>query len=285
MAINYSLLRETLVSWLSTEIGRVKIIEVNFIDEFVEDNVISTTLTVDGAAQALDAVAFSEDNELTLSLLIREIQKNPSIKLVDYTEAGKIQIHAIDPFTDIDIDFEIVGGDSQTDFLTEVVQDAASFEVFSSHQSEPRSVNPYATFYINSVTSVGQDEIVRADPISGNADSVGYRRLTVSVQLFALENSEFSPIEEATKAWSSLETYRVVNLFKNAGFGIAERLQLNDLTDMSETEYMKRATFDFYLTVFESNRMHVNFIENVKINSTFSSLGDDNLLEEEFEIN
>jgi hypothetical protein len=266
-------MKQTLRSWLAGALGNPQVFTIDFDVDFVTGNLINGNV-----GGVLTTVPFAVDQATTIAALAKEIQKKASIFKARVTEPDpqnpvfrQITCKVNGNGLSIPAPTLIVtGGATQAEATFETTQEPVSVLVIFENENGPHpgddidSTIPYATIRLDDSESAGQDD-VRSEDDEGIVVYSGQRTATVSVNYYGP-----LPLEEVSKASNSLETQSVKDFLISEGISIGEKNQIRDLTEIMETEYQKRAFFDFSINFSDGVEDDVGVIESAELTGELS---------------
>lgn len=257
-----------LYNWLAGELGVRHTFTITFDADLITGNVVNGTFD----SESIDPVTFATSHDSTMLALADEIQLLDEVFKATVTGAREITCIGQLPGDEITVtSFVVTGGASQaTATIADVVTASAPIIIFAD-QASPRPQNePYATIRINNVVQIGYDEIREIDPTTKLATISGLRRATVFVEYFGT-----NALENIMKAYNSLERMSLSDTFSNAGFSYLEKSDVQNLTDVFETDFQPRASFDFFIGLAENIEDDLGVIETVELTGNVTHEGKD----------
>ena len=245
-------------NWLSKSMGKEHIFKITFDIDFVADNLIDASFN----AQAIDQVAFTDDQATTMALLAEKIQKTTVIMqcLVtgprELTCQGKAKGQAV-----VVIGPDTQGGVTQPIATIEDIQEAVFVQVIRGHQTASRPAKPYAYFMINAETSYGLDDDYLGFDETGLLKRAGMRAVTVLVQCIGPDALQF--IRDARR---SLALQEIKDAFYYTyGMAVIETIAVQNLTGFLETDTEERGQLDVRFAHSENYLEDSTWIETVEI--------------------
>lgn len=255
--MNQTDVENALYAWLSENIGVRKVFTITFDGDFVTGNLIEASFDAD----VMEQVAFDTDQETTMMALARAIQDTEAIMKAVVTSARVITCTCALPGVDVTVTGPTVTlGASQPDATISVTTEEVAVPVWIGDQAEPPGDYPYATIRIDSVISLGLDEMRGVDDDTNMTHLGGQRQATVSVNYLGEK-----PMERLALARSSLEKISVLETFAESEIAIGSKNQVQNLTAMLESDFEKRSFFDFIIFYNENYEDDLSSIESVEI--------------------
>lgn len=266
--MNEGAIKDALYDWLSKQLGKEAVVTIDFDADFVAGNLIDGTLN----GVAWPTVAFDTDHDTTLFNLADEFSKYPEVLTALVT--GPRQITVTGAFGGVDLVFvgpTVTGGASQPVATVQVVQAMQAVQVIFSEQNAPRPNYPYAVIRLDSYRRVGYDSWEGVDPITKTMSVGGQRQMTVTVDYFGAKPApgEHSTLfEETVKAHRSLQKDSVLIELGKAGIAVQVIEDIQNLTQLLETIFEERTSFDFFIGIAENYRDNVGYIHDVTFQGT-----------------
>lgn len=125
----------------------------------------------------------------------------------------------------------------------------------------PKPGKPFVTINVIGPQKPGFTDSVRGLP-TGDLDfeQTGQRVFSVSVNVY----DDSDAVTWAGKLQSSLDNPVEIDTFTRAGIGLGEARDVNDLTEVLETKYERRAQFDFDIFVASVIEFTNDIVETVE---------------------
>lgn len=258
-------MNQAVYGWLSKSIGKEEIFTITFDIDFVIDNLIDASF--DG--QAIDQVAFTDDQATTMALLAEKIQKTESI--FECIVTGQNELTCQGKFKGLPVVVvgpTTIGGITQPIATIEIVQEFVKVIVIRDHQTAPRPFpKPYAWFMIGTELTYPLEDDVLGYSDNDLMQRAGMRSVTVSVQI--LGEGALQYIRDARRA---LNFNDVKDAFMFPyGMAFIESLGIQNLTGFLETEREERGAMDLRFAHSEEYLEDTNWIETVEIEGDLES--------------
>jgi len=260
--VSVAALKPALFTWLTRSLGEAHTFTITFDTDFVTGNVINGSFD----AEAIDPVSFDTDHDTTLLALAAEIQKRSTMFKVTVTDARELTcIGSVNGNTITVVGPTVTGGATQA--VATVVTTTAPIlvVVIFADQNSPRPNLPYAVVRIDTIIDVGFDEVREIDSVTNIATIGGQRQATVTVDYFGP-----NPLVEITKAFNALEKQNVLDQLSASGIAILDKNDIQNLTDMLETIFEERASFDFFLGFADNVEDDLGIIESTEVTGEYS---------------
>lgn len=253
--------------WLTKSMGKEEIFTITFDIDFVVDNLIDASF--DG--QAIDQVAFTDDQATTMALLAKAIQETGSI--LECLVTGPNELTCQGKFKGVPIVVvgpDTVGGVTQPVATIAIVQEALKLFVIRNHQTAPRPYTkldpdgkkePYAYFMIGTELTYPLEDDFLGFNENYLAKRAGIRAVTVSVQ--TLGENALQYLRDARRALNLQEVKD--ELLYTYGLAFMDTLGIQNLTGFLETEREERGAMDLRFSHGEEYLEDTNWIETVEI--------------------
>lgn len=154
-----------------------------------------------------------------------------------------------------------------------------SLTLIKANQPFPPPRKPYATIKVVTEIPLGQFDEQRDIDANGDADFVGFRDATLSIQFFDDVNSGSgkTAFQQAQEAIRSLNKKSVIdNFFFTEGIAIRRKSPINNVETFLDTINEQRAQFDLLIGYVDEYQDEVGYIERVQAT--------DNILDEPNEL-
>lgn len=133
----------------------------------------------------------------------------------------------------------------------------------------PRPTVPYITLFLQSVVSVGQDWASGAADINGAINQKGDRQFTLSIQAYGAD-----PLTVLENIRTSLQKQSVLDTLRAGGIAFYTAMTINDITDLVDSKWERRATFDVLFGIGQVYTDAPGFFDEVQIQQViFNSIG------------
>ena len=264
-------MNQAVYGWLSKSIGKEEIFTITFDIDFVVDNLIDASFN----GQAIDQVAFTDDQATTMALLAEKIQKTESIFECIVTGQNELTCQGkFKGFPVVVVGPTTIGGITQPIATIEIIQEALKILVIRNHQTSPRPYVPtdeegkklpYAWFMIGTELTYPLEDDVLGYSENDLMKRAGMRSVVVSVQI--LGEGALQYIRDARRA---LNFNDVKDAFMFPyGMAFIESLGIQNLTGFLETEREERGAMDLRFAHSEEYLEDTNWIETVEIEGDF----------------
>jgi len=264
--MNQTEMYTTLKGWLDTAMGTPDIFTITFSANFVSGNLINGSFNGD----AFEQVAFTTNQATTMQLLAASMRKSEHLLSATVTDTDEITCVGFTNGVSVSVTGPTVtGGASQPTSSVSHIQTPIQVLSYAEDQASPRMNYPFATFKVLSVSPVAWDQYEPVDPVSGIQNIGGWRRVAVRFQYFG---DNF--MSEMLKAFQSLQKREVISYFSTRGMVINEKGSVQNLSEMLETKWDPRASFDVFFGIAENMSDKVGVIETVVMEGEFSGGGE-----------
>ncbi len=140
-------------------------------------------------------------------------------------------------------------------------------KVVFSEQSSPRPNKPYMTMKVSSIVDIGQDDARLPIDDEGNAEFIGNKEFTLSIQSFGDSAlSMLSTIRDSLNSPDELQRLR------DEGVIFVDQLLFDDISDLLETIWEERGQLDLLLRATSISSHQVGIIERVYLGSTYNEV-------------
>jgi hypothetical protein len=154
------------------------------------------------------------------------------------------------------IDFTVVKA-SLHGWITSILP--LNMPVIFYHPNAPRPKHPYVTLYISTVVSVGQDWSANTAHDDGTVDMKGDRQFTLQIQAYGGD-----PLTLLENVRTSLQKQSVLDILRANGIAFYEALSIEDLTDLVDSEFEKRAQLEVLMgmgQIYIDDPQYFNIVE------------------------
>ena len=131
------------------------------------------------------------------------------------------------------------------------------------YPNAPRPTVDYVSLYISTVTQIGWDWT--QDPLndSGVSQMVGDREFTVQAQAYGGD-----PVTILNNLRTSLQKQTVLDSLRAVGIVFANWFAINDVTELVDSRYEQRASFDILFRIADVYTDTLGVIDTVNIQET-----------------
>lgn len=142
----------------------------------------------------------------------------------------------------------------------------------------PRPEVPYVTLHILSSVSIHQDWSDNNINNAGILSMKGDRQFTLQIQSYGGD-----VITRLESLRTSLQMQSVLDTLRDEGIAFYQSFQINDITELVDSEFEKRAQMDILFGIAQTYNDNVGFFEEVELQEKlYNSLGqvvyDENIL-------
>jgi len=131
------------------------------------------------------------------------------------------------------------------------------------YPNAPRPTVDYVSLYISTVTQIGWDWIQDPTDDSGVSQMVGDREFTVQAQAYGGD-----PVTILNNLRTSLQKQTVLDSLRAVGIVFANWFAINDVTELVDSRYEQRASFDILLRIADVYTDTLGVIDTVNIQET-----------------
>lgn len=156
------------------------------------------------------------------------------------------------------IDFEIV----KTALFNWVsAQVPIGMPVIFYEPNAPRPNRSYITLYLNTIDQISWDWYSHKANAAGEIDMHGDRRFTLQIQAYGSD-----PLTVLENLRSSLQKQTVLDTLRANGLAFYNFLSINDITDLIDSRYERRAQMDLRFGIGQSYIDSPGYFDHTQIN-------------------
>lgn len=139
-----------------------------------------------------------------------------------------------------------------------------TYEVIYYYPNAPRPKTPYVSLYISSFIAVNQDYVYPSTDNTGDIKIKGDRQFTLQIQAYG--NNPMSVIEAMR---CSLNKISVQDGLREDGIAFYQAITINDITDLVDSQFEKRAQMDVLLGIGQNYADEVGFFDEVEVEQEY----------------
>lgn len=128
----------------------------------------------------------------------------------------------------------------------------------------PRPLVPYVTLYLNVSNQVNQDYVSPGADAGGNVFMRGDRQLVLQVQAYG--NDPETVLENLR---SSLNKETVGNILHAGGVSYLSTLAMNDITDLVDSQFERRAMMDLNFSVGQFYSDNPGYFDHLEVQEIY----------------
>lgn len=260
--MNQANLRRYIKAFLDSCVGEPHTITLNFNSDFVTGNVISGDIN---STDFLD-VTYATSHAATLQELAFALQVIPAVRTAKITGARQITVVGYVTNTTLTATISTTGGATQPTLTQTTVTAASSVPVLRQYVKFEQYTEQ-CVFRVLTSVPYGIDGYRNIDPDTNLSLLVGNRIATITV-----DYTGPYAIEKISRIYQELYSERARIYFQNYEMSVSRRESIKDLTELQETEWQERASFDFYLRYFDTTEEDLSTIETVTIDGTIDEV-------------
>jgi hypothetical protein len=145
------------------------------------------------------------------------------------------------------------------------------------YENAPRPAAPYVTINIASITQIGWDWTPNPTNTAGDISLIGDREFTVQLQAYGGD-----PLSVMENLRTSLQKQGVLDLLRVNGIVFADWFPINDITELVDSRYEKRASMDVLFRIAQTATESLGTIATVELQEVYVDAVDDVVYDETF---